>query len=155
MPDENNNLPLQETTRIRDVDELRILKRRGFYGHALPVMSIIRGTSATSSANFSTPFFRADRPYAVVEVKERHETAATDGAVMLRKVPSGTAPASGTAVLASSISLAATANTDQTGQLSATESARTLAEGDSLSLEATGLLTSCAGVTFSVMLKSI
>lgn len=154
MPDENNNLNGQDP-RIRDVDELRILKRRGFYGHVLPVMSIIRGTTATSSANFSTPFFRADRPYAVVEVKERHETAATDGSVMLRKVPSGTAPASGTAVLASSISLAATANTDQTGLLSSTESNRTLAEGDSLALEATGLLTSCAGVTFSVMLKSI
>ena len=145
----------QDSNRLSEVDEIRILKRRGYFGHVIPVMSVIRGADATSSANFSTPFFRADRFYEVVEVSERHETAATDGAVNLRKVPSGTAPASGTAVLDSTISLAATANTDQAGTLASDLNSRRLSPGDSLSLEATGLLTSCAGVTVSVMLKSI
>lgn len=139
----------------RDVEELRILKRNGFFGTITPVMSIIRGSDAQASINFSTPFFIADRDYEVLAVTERHEVAASDGSFTVRKVPSGTAPASGTALLSSQASLTGTANTNQSTVLTGTLENRRIASGDSLALEANGLLTSLSGVSVSVLLKAI
>lgn len=144
---------IENSENSRELDELRLRKRAGFHGFIPPILSIIRGADAQASVNFSTPFFVADRPYEVYGFSERHEVAATDGAIMLRRVPNGTAPASGTAVLSSSVSLAAAANTLQEGEIIRT--AAKLAKDEALSLEATGLLTSLQGVTAVVFLKAI
>ncbi len=139
----------------RDFQELRILKRNGFFGTIPPVILRIAGADAQSSAMFSTPFFVADRDYEVVEVKERHEVAATDGSLDILKVPDGTAPTSGTSVLASALALTGTANTLQSGVVATSDGARTLKEGDTLAGRATGLLTSLVGETVYIQLRAI
>ena len=142
----------------REIDEIRIRKRDGFFGVTLPVMAVLRGTAAQTAANFTAPFFIAQRDYEVIEIAERHETAGGDaGAVTLDvyRVPSGTAPASGTTVLASTVNLKATANTVQYGTLTATLANRVLNDGESLSLISSGTLTSLVGVTVSILLKAI
>lgn len=136
-------------------DEIRLLKRFGYFGTVFPVMSIIRGTDAQASANFSTPFFIADRPYEVLGFRSRWEVAATDGSVKLKKVPNGTAPASGSDILAAAIALTGTANTYVDGVVTGTRADRRLLTGEALSLEALGLLTSLQGFTGAVYLEAI
>jgi hypothetical protein len=92
----------------------------------------------------------------VVSVRERHQTAGSDAGavtVMVKKVPSGTAKASGTDVLSAGISLKATADTVQTGSLHATAANKQLAAGDGLALVTTGVLTAVDGVSVTVELK--
>jgi hypothetical protein len=140
----------------RDFDELRILKESGYFGVTLPITFRLGVVLAATAANWSAPFFIANRTYEVISVTERHEVAGTVGTptVMLKKVPSGTAPAAGTYVLSSGISLSATANVNQSGSIIQT-SVRRITSGESLSLVTTGTLTSVAGVTVSVLLKAI
>lgn len=117
----------------------------------------VPGTAAATAGNYPV-FFVADAAYQVVSVQERHETAGADAGavtVMLKKVPSGTAKASGTDTLSAGINLKATADTNQSGALHATVANYQLAAGDSLALVTTGTLTSVAGVTVSVELKRI
>lgn len=139
----------------RDYLELRVLKRGGFYYHPPAVMSIIRGTDAQTSANFAPVFFTADRDYEVVEVKERHTVAASDGSVDVVKVASGVAAENGTTTLVSALPLTGTANTIQTAQISQVDGNRLLHIDDSLALNATGLLTSLQGVSVIVYLRAV
>ena len=141
----------QLADRVLDVNILNIRRRFGYYGSIVPVMAIIRGADAQASVNFTTPFFRADRAYELLDVYERHEVAATDGTFTLNKVPSGTAPSAGTALLAAALSLTTTANTDQRGVVST----KLISTGDSLAIVPSGLLTSLIGVTVSVLLRAI
>jgi len=145
--------PIQAQNRA--FTDLTIIKPRGFFGVTLPIMHTITGANAQTAANFTAPFFIANRPYLILEVIERHETAGSDGGVvtlMLKRVPSGTAPASGTDILSAGISLKATANTNQVGTIG---QVKTLQSGDSLSLVTTGTLTALVGVTVYVLLKAI
>lgn len=156
--DEQYNLPSQveSADTNRTFNDLTIRKNRGFFGVTLPVMTRVEGATAQTAANFTTPFFIANRPYQILEVIERHETAGTDGSavtVMVKKTLSGTAPASGTDILTAGLSLKATANTNQSGVIS--RAADTLAYGDSLTLVSTGTLTNLVGVTVYVLLKAI
>lgn len=147
-------MPNQE---IFNRGEIRIVKDNGFYGVTKPVMFRLYGTVPQTAGNWTAPFFIADRPYYVLSVTERHETAGSDaGAVtaMLKVVPSGTAPSSGTDVLSAGLNLKSTANTNQSGTLLTTAGARTLDIGDALSFITTGTLTALAGVTISVVLRS-
>lgn len=93
------------------------------------------------------PFFVADRPYVVKAIRGRVEVAGTGGActAVIRKVPSGTALASGTALHSSSYNLVGTAATNQTLTLSTTASDLALAAGDSLAFDLTGTATSAIG----------
>lgn len=130
----------------------------GSSGERRTVSVRVPSDTAQAAANFTTPFFIAESAYEVVDVKERHEQAGNDaGAVtlMLKKVPSGTAPASGTNTLSAGINLKATADTNQSGSLSATTANKQLAVGDALSLVSTGVLTNLLGVTVTVTLRRI
>lgn len=145
-----------------DTDRIRVGQQTGFLGVTKPVTVMILGTSAATAANYTAPFFIAERPYEVLWCMERHETAGTHGSavtVMLKKVPSGTAPASGIDVLTAGLNLKATANTNQEGAISQARTSsiynRRLSTGDALSLVTTGTLTSVAGVTVSVLLRSL
>jgi len=136
-------------------NEIFLRKNRGFFGVTLPVMHTVFGAGAQTAANFTAPFFIANRSYQILEVIERHEVAGSDGGavtIMLKKVPSGTAPASGSDVLTAGLSLKATANINQTGTIGQID---TLVAGDALSLVTTGTLTALVGVTFYVLLKAI
>lgn len=151
-----NELQLRDF--FKDTDELRILKRNGFRGVLIPVVYTIPGTQAQTAANFTAPFFYADRNYEVVEFRERHEVAGGDaGAVtiMLNKVPDGTAPASGTNVLTTTLSLKTTANTWQSGIITSTLPNFVLSSGNALSVITSGTLTSLQGVTVAVILKAL
>lgn len=86
----------------------------------------------------------------LIRVVERHGTLGTDGSavtVMLKKVPSGTALASGTDMLSAGISLKATINTNQAGAIHGTVGNITTVDGDSLGLVTTGVLTAVDSVS--------
>jgi len=97
-------------------------------------------------------------PYAweVVSVRERHATAGSDGGavtLMVVKVPSGTAKASGTDMLSAGINLKGTANTNASGSLHATAANYQGDAGDGIGLVASGTLTAVDGVSVTVEIK--
>ncbi len=122
------------------------------------------GAQAATAANYGV-FFIANDPAAdgrpvweVIRVLERHQVAGSDaGAVtaMVKKVPSGTAPAAGTDVLSAGINLKATADTNQTGALTATLADRRLSSGESLAIVPTGTLTALSGLFIQVELRRV
>lgn len=104
--------------------------------------------------------FVADRAYKVVQVDEVHAVAGSDaGAVTLDvKKQTGTqAPSAGVSALSSTFDLKATANTvvskTVASGLTATEADRTLAAGNRLSLDFTGVLTAVAGLCVTLKLQ--
>lgn len=98
--------------------------------------------------------FTADRPYVVKAIRGRVDVAGSGGActAVIRKVPSGTAITSGTALHSSSFNLVGTANAQQTLTLSTTASDLLLAAGDSIAFDLTGTPTSAVG-NISVLLN--
>lgn len=140
------------------MDELRIWKNDGFFGVTLPVMFRAEGTTAATALNYTAPFFIAQRDFYLISVTERHEVAGSDAGavtVMLKKVASGTVPASGTDMLTTGLSLKTTANTNQDGSLVITAGGLTIPRGYALSFVTTGTLTAVQGVTISVLLKAV
>ena len=109
-----------------------------------------------ASANYYTQTFWTAPAKCVVDyVVARWNTASTSGTVNVHKVPSGTAPDSGTALLSSAISTAGTADTNATGTLSTTKSTLELAAGDSLQLVDGGTLTNLVDLSVTVGLHWI
>lgn len=114
----------------------------------------LSGTSAATATNYGV-FFVVPVACYVTGVKEVHQTAGSDGGavtVTLEKLTGTSALDAGTEVLATALSLKATANTVQTGTLSATLGARTLAVGNRLALKDAGTLTAVANVTVLIEL---
>ena len=147
-----------QNTAPRETDEIRVKKDGGFFGITKPVICRLPNTQPQTAANYTTPFFIADRQYRVIGITARWETAGGGGggaALQVRKVPSGTAPASGTALLASTIDMTATANTNVAGSLSTTAGVLTLASGDAISLESSGTIAAVVGLTVAVTLRSV
>ena len=105
-------------------------------------------------------FFIADRAYTVKAIYEIHAVAGNDaGAVNLQvtKDTSTNAPGAGTNLLTNNsnagFDMKGTANTLQTGTLSATAADLELAAGDRLSVDFAGTLTTLAGVVVTVYLE--
>lgn len=95
-----------------------------------------------------TPTFVATRPYRVKAILARVEVAGTDGSAVtaaVKKAPSGTTIASGTALHSSTINLKGTAATNQSLTLSTTSSDLTIAAGDAIGFDFTGTLTAAVG----------
>lgn len=89
------------------------------------------------------------RPMRVKNIIGVPTVAGTDGGAVtaiVKKVSSGTAITSGTALHTSTINLKGTADTNQVMTLSATDSALTIAAGDRIGLDFTGTLTAATGV---------
>ena len=95
----------------------------------------------------SASFFVADRAYVVKGIRGVNDVIGTGGActAVIRKVPSGTALASGTALHASTYNLVGTAATNQILTLSTVVSELLLAAGDRLAINYTGVATSAIG----------
>jgi len=74
---------------------------------------------------------------------------------MLKKVPSGTAAASGTDMLSAGMDLKATADTLQAGSLSATAANLQLDIGDSAAFVLTGTPTAAAGLFVETYWKRV
>lgn len=107
-------------------------------------------------------FFIANRAYQVVAVKEVHTTAETTAATLRAQVTKDTgtaAPGAGADLLTNNTNagfdLKATANTVQSGTLTATAADLQLAAGDRLSADFSAAATEGAGVTITVSLKRI
>lgn len=101
------------------------------------------------------PVFTADANYQLTAVNVVASTAGVAGStVQIRKCTSTVAPAAGTALLTSAVTLAGTANFVFSGTLSSTTADLQLAAGDRLSADLTGTLTNLVAVV-SVFLKRI
>lgn len=120
---------------------------------------ILPGTQPATAGNWGVVFFLPrDGTFELVSITERHITPGNDaGAVtaMLTKVPSGTALASGTAMLASGLDLKATADTVQSGTLSTTPANTRLDSGDGAAIALTGTPTALASVIIETVWKRI
>jgi len=103
-------------------------------------------------------FFVADRGFVIEAVREIHSVAGSDaGAVSvgITKDTGTDAPAAGVAVLTTGLSLKATANTVQSGVLTATPADLGLVAGDRLSVSYTGVLTGVAGVCVVITMRAV
>ncbi len=117
----------------------------------------VYGTTAATATNYGV-FFIVPSSCTITSVQEVHQTAGTDaGAVTINieKLSGIEALGSGDDVLSTALSLKATANTIQTGILTATLINRSLIAGDRLALKDTGTLTSVANVTVKIELKMV
>lgn len=113
------------------------------------------GTTPATAANYGA-FYIVPFTCILTNFQEVHETAgSSDGTLMLEKLTGTEAPGAGTDMLASAIDLTATANTVQTGVLSATTANLNLAIGDRLAIEDAATLTSIAGLSVIVELQII
>jgi hypothetical protein len=105
-------------------------------------------TSELLAASVDKHVFSATRPTKVVAVTKNQTAVGTDGSAVtldIKKCTSGTAPASGTSVLASTLDLKSTVNVPVNGTLSATDGNRILQAGETLALDFTGTLTAVVG----------
>jgi hypothetical protein len=96
-----------------------------------------------------SPFYVAPRAMRITKIVGRSLVAGGGGACtgVIKKAPSATAVASGTAVMSGSIDLTTTADANFAAiSLSATAAALSLAAGDCLGLDVTGTATSAVGV---------
>lgn len=100
-------------------------------------------------------FFVASRAYQVQSIIVRPLVVGSDGGAVtaqIRKVPSGTATASGTVLHASTADLKGTINTNQSLTLSATADDILLASGDALGIDTEGTTTAARGVVSVLLL---
>lgn len=145
-------------TDFRDVANIRVLRRNGFFGVTLPVMHVLPGATAETSANWSAPFFRANRTYQVVECYVRYEEAATNVDTLdLVKVASGVAPASGTSILTAKVNITTTKNTDIKASISTTPGVAIIPAGTCLAIipKNSPATLDLRGLTVYVLLKAI
>jgi hypothetical protein len=119
------------------------------------VTHVLPYTDPASANYYTTTFWTAPAKCVVDSVTARWNTASSSGTVTVHKVPSGTAPESGTALLASTISTAGAADTKTEGTLATTKSTLELAAGDSLQLVDGGTLTSLVDLEVTVGLHWI
>lgn len=111
-------------------------------GNGWLVASIVYNAPADSS------FFVADRAYVVKGIRGAVDVAGSDGSAVtavVRKVASGTALTSGTALHSGSFNLKGTAATNQTLTLSTTASDLNIPAGTRLALDVTGTTTAATG----------
>jgi hypothetical protein len=102
-----------------------------------------------NASSVDKTFYVANRRVVVKGIRPRVTVAGTDASAVtavVRKVPSGTAITSGTALHSGSINLKGTADTNQSITLSTTSSDLLMDAGDALAIDFTGTLTSATGV---------
>lgn len=115
-----------------------------------------------AAAQVDQSFFIANRAYQVVAIKEVHavaEATAVSLAIQVTKDTATDAPGAGTDLLTNNTNAGfdgkATANTVQSGTLTATAASLQLAAGDRLSVDFSAAATELVGVTITVTLKRI
>lgn len=122
------------------------------------VVAVFQGQSTEAATD--RVFFLADRAYQVTGCTEIHAVAA-GGASVIQVVKDTTtaAPGAGVDLLTNNTNtgfdLNATANTLQTGTLTATGASLQLAAGDRLSVDFANTIQSTAGLTIACTLKAI
>ncbi len=112
-------------------------------------VSRVTPSAEYDAASVDKRLFTADRSWRVRDVNLTVTVAGTDGSPVtatIRRVPSGTAITAGVDVLSASFDLRGTADTVQVGALTAVGADLLLADGDSLAIDFTGVLTAATGV---------
>lgn len=110
----------------------------------------------TTEAAVDRAFFVANRAYIVTAIRQSHGVAAGGASTLqVTKDTGTTAPGAGTDLLSAAFDLNGTANTVQTGALSATPADLTLAAGDRLSIDFANTIQSTAGLVVTVALKPV
>lgn len=102
-----------------------------------------------NASSVDASYFVAPRGYRVKYIIGRVTAAGTNGSAVtaaVKKAPSGTAIASGTALHSSTMDLKGTADTNQVLTLSTTSTDLDIAAGDAIGIDFTGTLTSATGV---------
>ena len=116
----------------------------------------ITATHYIASSVADVQFFTAPVKCTVVEVREVHAVAGSDGSAVtatIRRCQGTEAATAGDDLLSASINLKGTALTEQLPALTTTTADLTLSAGDRLSLDVTGTTTAVAGVILTVLLK--
>jgi hypothetical protein len=122
-----------------------------------PTQHDIASTFTWDANSVDAVFFTATREYRVVGIRARIEVAGTDGSAVtatVKKAPSATSIASGTALHSGTIDLKGAASTNQTITLSTTTTDLDIAVGTSIGIDFTGTLTSAVG-TVTVYLQKV
>lgn len=122
----------------------------------LVVSTKVPGAQAQTASNFGA-FFIAGRPYEVMEIRESHTVAGSDGGAVTLNIErlSGTeALNAGDEILTSDFDLKGTANTVQTSTPETIQNSQLL-PGDRLALKDTGTLTALEDVVVTVYLKPL
>lgn len=119
-----------------------------FIGNTVLIPFVVLAGAAAADYDGVLPI-----PFAwkLVSVTERHQVVGSDAGavtVMVKKVPSGTAKASGTDMLSAGLDMKSTANTNQSGAIHATAANITGAAGDGIGLVLTGTATAVDGCGF-------
>lgn len=96
--------------------------------------------------------FTADQAYQLVRAQVVFSTTSTSGTLMVEKCTGTTAPASGTSMLSSTMTLAGTADTPVTGSLHGTAANLIMAAGDRIGLSFAGTLTGLVGCAVTLHL---
>lgn len=148
----NVTVATAKTLAVTDADKLTV-------GSKI-VPQLIRASfqPQTTEAATDRVFFLADRAYLVVGCTEIHSVAAGGASVLqVVKDTSTDAPGAGTDLLTNNTNtgfdLNGTANTLQTGTLTATAASKTLAAGDRLSIDFGNTIQSTAGLVVQCTLQ--
>jgi len=135
---------LQEHFHTTDKIDFRDISNRKVYIH-----HTIYGIDAATAGNYGV-FWIAPFECTVTEIREVHQTAGTDaGAVSLQieKLTGTQALDAGVALLSTAFDLKGTANTINTGTITATLADPRMVRGNRLAMDDAGALTSVANVT--------
>jgi len=139
---------------FRVPDLVRKLKSSSWFG----VTASVVGTAAATAANYPENVYvhpaNAD-PVRLIGVRVTWTAGSTSGTVDVRKIPSGTALASGTSMLSSTVAMSGTANTPISGSLATTEANLIIGAGDRIGLVAAGTLTNQTGVGITLQLQPL
>lgn len=138
-----------------DCDDINVRAPAGYRGQVVPVTVRLPDTTAQTLANYTTPFFIADRDYEVLYAIERHEVAGGFPlpSISLYKVPSGVATAAGTDILLGAFFTNSAADTNV--KLMADQSVAHLKAGDALALYPNFGFDPVEGVTVTVIMRAV
>lgn len=128
------------------IDSYNVHKKYGIiHSHTLV------GADAATAANYSV-FFTAPHTLNIVRVIVNYTAASSSGTLQIEALPDGTAPGAGTNILASTIDLASTANTNiERNNIGNKELAVTrLNQGERLALVDGGTLTGLTDLNVTI-----
>jgi hypothetical protein len=113
------------------------------------------GQGGLAAATFPQLLFTSPSPCRIIQALERHTTVAGQACTLqVEKVPSGTAPGSGTNLLNTAFDLTSAANTVVTQNGVAAATSTNLAVGDSIGIKvASGSATSYASGEITILLE--
>jgi hypothetical protein len=138
---------------LRITDIVRLLKKTG----GLQTIDFtLAGSAAATAANYTVPLgIVGTNPMVITSVVVRYAVASTSGTLQVKKCGATVAVGSGTDVLASTIDLSATAETNYSGTLTTTAANLIIRPGDALYLVAGGTLTSQSGLGVRIVVQNL